>query len=79
MAAPTAAELTPPIYKLEDQPTGEPWPWCYVPEACEILGKSPITLQRWRTNEYGPHSSRNGNRVVYRRSDLYDWMLGRTD
>ena len=72
MAAPPA---------VEDQPVGqnEPWPWCYVPEACEILGKSPITLQRWRTNGYGPPSSKNGNRVVYRRSDLYDWMLGRAD
>ena len=66
---------------VEDQPTGqnEPWPWVYVTEACGILGKSPITLQRWRTNGYGPPSSKNGNRVVYRRSDLYDWMLGRTD
>ena len=66
---------------VEDQPTGqnEPWPWVYVTEACGILGKSPITLQRWRTNGYGPPSSKNGNRVVYKRSDLYDWMLGRTD
>jgi len=72
MSAPTA---------VEDQPTGqgEPWPWVYVPEACEILGKSPITLQRWRTNGYGPPWGKNGNRIVYRRSDLYDHMLGRTD
>jgi predicted site-specific integrase-resolvase len=66
---------------VEDQPTGqkEPWPWCYVTEACEILGKSMITLQRWRSSGYGPAWSKNGNRVVYRRSDLYDWMLGRAD
>ena len=66
---------------VEDQPTGqnEPWPWVYVPEACEILGKSPITLQRWRMDEFGPPSYKNGNRVVYKRADLMDWMLGRTD
>ena len=66
---------------VEDQPTGrkEPWPWCYVPEASQILGKSAITLQRWRSSGFGPPSSKNGNRVLYTRSDLYDWMLGRAD
>jgi len=50
-------------------------PWCYVPEACEILDKSPITLQRWRSSGYGPPHSYNGNRVVYKRADLLAWPL----
>ena len=68
---------------VKDQPNfsgqNESPPWVYVPEACQILGKSAVTLQRWRTNQYGPPAHLNGNRCVYKRSDLYDWMLGRTD
>jgi hypothetical protein len=63
--------------RADISPAPEEHPWCYVPEACEILGKSPISLQRWRSSGYGPEWSKNGNRVVYRRSDLHDWMLGR--
>ena len=62
---------------VEDQPVGKTFPWVLVPEACELLGKSAITLQRWRSTGYGPPAHRNGNRVVYRRSDLHDWMLNR--
>ena len=50
-------------------------PWCYVPEASQILDKSPITLQRWRSQGTGPEWSYNGNKVVYRRADLYAWPL----
>ena len=55
------------------------YPWCFVKEASEILGKSPITLQRWRSSGFGPAWHKNGSRIVYRRTDLYDWMLGQGD
>jgi len=65
---------------VEEAITSEPYepeeaPWVYVDEASRILNKSPITLQRWRSNEYGPPHSYNGNRVVYRRADLLAWPL----
>ena len=64
--------ITSEPYEAEEAPLA---PWVYVPEACEILGKSPITLQRWRSRGYGPPHSYNGNRVCYRRVDLYEWPL----
>ena len=51
-------------------------PWVYIPEAQEILDKSGVTLQRWRSRGYGPAWHKNGSRVVYRRADLEAWMLG---
>lgn len=51
-------------------------PWVYIPEAQEILDKSGITLQRWRSRGYGPAWHKNGSRVVYRRADLEAWMMG---
>ena len=51
-------------------------PWCYSDETSEILTKSAVTLQRWRSSGYGPAWHKNGSRVVYKREDLYKWMLG---
>jgi hypothetical protein len=65
--------------RADISPAPEEHPWCYVPEACEILNKSRVTLQRWRSKEYGPPHSYNGNLVVYQRADLYAWMLGGAD
>lgn len=63
----------------EASPPPEAAPWVYVPEARQILGKSSVTLQRWRSSGYGPSWHRNGSRVVYKREDLYRWMLGDGD
>ena len=45
-------------------------------EAGEFLGISPPTLILWRTEKKGPRYYRLGKRIVYRLSDLEEWMDG---
>jgi hypothetical protein len=39
-----------------------------------MLGRSPRTLQRWRTNGKGPPSTKIGREVFYEPNDLQKWV-----
>ena len=40
----------------------------------EMLGCSPRTLQRWRTEGKGPPSTKIGRKVFYELNDLQEWI-----
>jgi predicted DNA-binding transcriptional regulator AlpA len=40
----------------------------------EMLGYSPRTLQRWRTEGKGPASTKIGRKVFYELNDLQEWI-----
>lgn len=61
--------------KFEDQ-FGHLSPWVFVNEAMVITGLAEVTLQRRRTNGQLPKWHKNAGRVIYRRQDLHDWMMG---
>ena len=42
--------------------------------AADLLGLSTSTLAKMRLYGTGPHFSKLGRRVVYRRADLEDWV-----
>jgi predicted DNA-binding transcriptional regulator AlpA len=52
-------------------------------QVAELLHLSPITLCKWRSSGMtgsgttGPTFSRLGGRVVYRRSDVEEWVASR--
>jgi predicted DNA-binding transcriptional regulator AlpA len=49
------------------------------PDAAHYLTLAPQTLRAWRVTGKGPRYHRiGGNRVVYRRADLDEWLAGRT-
>jgi len=56
--------------------TNEPTPWVFVDEAMVITGLAEVTLQRRRTNGQLPKWHKNAGRIIYRRQDLHDWMMG---
>ena len=44
-------------------------------EAAEMIGVSPRTLERWRTNKRGPeYFAPPGMRPFYLKSDVSDWL-----
>ena len=45
-----------------------------ITEAAHILRAPVATLRYWRHLGTGPHSFRLGRRVVYRTTDLQDWI-----
>ena len=45
-----------------------------ITEAAELLRAPVATLRYWRHCNTGPRSFRLGRRVLYRRSDLHDWI-----
>jgi DNA-binding transcriptional MerR regulator len=45
-----------------------------IAEAADITRAPLATLRYWRHLGIGPRSFRLGRRVVYRRSDLQDWI-----
>tara|TARA_Y100001970_G_C14099831_1_gene784840 strand:- start:342 stop:728 length:387 start_codon:yes stop_codon:yes gene_type:complete len=51
-------------------------PWCFSDEAMVITNLSEVTLQRRRTNGQLPKWHKNAGRIIYRRQDLHDWMMG---
>ena len=51
-------------------------PWCFTDEAMVITNLSEVTLQRRRTNGQLPKWHKNAGRIIYRRQDLHDWMMG---
>jgi excisionase family DNA binding protein len=46
-------------------------------EAADYCGLSPRTLERARVTGEGPPYAKLGRRVLYRRSDLEDWITSR--
>jgi excisionase family DNA binding protein len=45
-----------------------------IAEAADLLRAPVATLRYWRHRNIGPHSFRLGRRVLYRPSDLHDWI-----
>ena len=45
-----------------------------ITEAADLLRTPIATLRYWRHLGTGPRSFRLGRRVLYRRSDLHDWI-----
>lgn len=43
-------------------------------QAAEILHRNPRTLTNWRHQGVGPRYTKFGNRVLYRESDIYDFI-----
>lgn len=43
-------------------------------ELAEILHTSWRTLARWRSERIGPPYVRAGHRILYRRSDVDEWL-----
>lgn len=43
-------------------------------DAARYLGKSPFTLQWWRSKSRGPAYTRSGRQILYRRADLDAWL-----
>jgi hypothetical protein len=52
----------------------------YLPESalCEQYPFSPRTVQRWRATGDGPPYIRVGRRILYRRSDVEEWLSSQT-
>lgn len=46
-------------------------------EAAVYLGYKNSTLENYRSENYGPRYFRRGNRIIYYRADLDEWMLNR--
>lgn len=49
-----------------------------VNEAAKVLGLSPSTLAKMRLHGSGPVYCKLGRRMVYRRTDLEQWLQSRT-
>ena len=49
-------------------------PLLHVPAAADFLHTPEATLRFWRSRGVGPVSFKVGRRVVYRQSDLADWL-----
>jgi len=70
--------------KTQKELAGQPEDSRYVmtPEAGTILNLSPRTLERMRVDGTGPKYSKAGggirSRVLYKVSDLYDWLESRS-
>ena len=43
----------------------------------EVLGKDRKTLERWRSDGYGPRWLKVGRSIRYRESDLQEWLESR--
>lgn len=56
----------------DEAPAG--WGWVGTSGASQYLRKSLNTLQKWRTNRVGPPWSKNGGHVMYKLSDLDQWL-----
>jgi predicted site-specific integrase-resolvase len=42
--------------------------------ATRLKGVSPRTLERWRVTGQGPRFIKVGHRVLYRETDVEDWL-----
>ncbi|MCC6983611.1 MAG: helix-turn-helix domain-containing protein [Bauldia sp.] len=50
------------------------WTMLAAPEAAKLTGLSPSTLAKLRLTGRGPAYCKLGRRVLYRPSDLTDWL-----
>lgn len=48
-----------------------------TPEAANLLGLSPRTLEKFRLTGDGPAFYKFGRRCLYQRADLDAWAIGR--
>lgn len=48
-----------------------------TPQAAELLGLSPRTIEKWRVTGGGPVFHKFGSRVLYSQEDLERWAEGR--
>jgi predicted DNA-binding transcriptional regulator AlpA len=57
------------------RPNVTPMELLNTPEASVFTGIPEATLRWWRhLGDKGPRSAKLGNRVVYRKQDLVDWV-----
>ena len=61
------------------RPTSPPPELLTLTEAADLLRTPVATLRYWRHLDTGPRSFRLGRRVLYRRSDLEQWVADRRD
>lgn len=46
-------------------------------EVAELLKTPSNTLHKWRTRDYGPPAAKVGRRLLYRRTDVLEWVSSR--
>lgn len=65
--------------KGPEAPADEPLLGDWMPrsELAAQLGVSKDTLQRWHSQRVGPPLVRVGNRVLYRRAAVREWLIAR--
>jgi hypothetical protein len=49
------------------------------PDLCAVLGVCKRTLDRWRTARKGPPRTKIGQKILYRKSGVSDWLRRRED
>ena len=59
---------------MTDHPAGREPELLTITEAVDLLRAPVATLRYWRHLGTGPRSFRLGRRVLYRHSDLHDWI-----
>jgi excisionase family DNA binding protein len=66
------------LQRLVNQPGHEPWPeWMAIDTAARYLDVSPQRLRKQVARREIPyHQEDKGCRILFRRTDLDDWMAG---
>lgn len=64
------------LHNSETQPEAPGNSYKIEKEAADYVRLSPRTLQRHRQQGTGPLFTKAGHRVLYRQSDLDDWLSG---
>ena len=64
---------------MPDHPTSPQPELLTLAEAADLLRTPVATLRYWRHLRTGPRSFRLGRRVLYRRSDVEQWVTDRHD
>ncbi len=63
-----------PQYQRPTEPHGHDDRVLTITEAADLLRAPVATLRYWRHRNIGPHSFRLGRRVLYRQTDLTNWI-----
>lgn len=45
-----------------------------IEAAAKMMGQCVSTLRWWRANDKGPKSAKMGRRIMYRKSDIENWI-----
>lgn len=65
------------MHDEDTPPEGPRDPLISVEEAAAIIGRSAITLNRYRCDGRGPPPVRlDGGRIAYRRTEVLEWLAG---